>query len=324
MTIRWGVAGPGSAAVGFAKAMEFVEDGEIAAVASRSGSRAEAFARRFAVPAAYDDYLALADDPNVDAVYIATPHARHCNDTLLYVSAAKHVLCEKPFALTRGQAESMVTAAAEQGVFLMEAIWSRFLPTYQALKAVLESGDIGEPLLVAADFGMKVPTDPEHRLFDPQLGGGALLELGIYPLQLCSLVLGEPETVVAKGFTGATGVDEQVAAVLQHPNTGLGVVTAAIRASTGCSARISASHGSVDVPAYMHCPEYLTVTDSRGVHQVDGPLGKGPLRFEIMEVHRCINQGLRESQEMPLRETVALAGTMDTIRKQLRLCYPSE
>jgi predicted dehydrogenase len=318
--VRWGVVGPGEIAAGFAEAMRSVQDGEIVAVASRSAERAAAFGDRFGIARRYGDYAALAADPDVDVVYVATPASRHEQDTLALLEAGKHVLCEKPFALDAGQARRMAEQAWARGSFLMEAIWSRFLPAYRTLAEVLGSGRIGEPLLVEADFGMRWPLQPEHRLFDPKLGGGALLDLGIYPVQLCSLVLGPVRHVVADGVIGETGVDEQVAAVLRHDGGRLGVVKAAIRTAMTCTARISGTEGWIDLPACMHCPAALTVTTRvGGAERIDASYEGNGLRFEIAEVHRCLAEGLTESPVMPLDETIAIASVLDAIRAQVLL-----
>jgi predicted dehydrogenase len=321
--IRWGVAGPGAIAVGFADAMTAVPDGEIVAVASRSFERADAFGERFGVRGRYGSYDALATDDEVDIVYVATPPARHEEDTLAYLEAGKHVLCEKPFALNAVQGRRMVGAARERGLFLMEAMWSRYLPAYRALVDVLGEGRIGQPILVEADFGFRRPFDPTHRLFDRALGGGALLDLGIYPVQLCLLVLGRPDRVVADGVLSETGVDEQVAAVLHHAG-GLGVVKAAIRAGMACTARISGTDGWISIPALMHCPNSFTVSTSAGAEEIDGSYVGNGLRFEIEEVHRCLAAGALESATMPLDETLALAEVLDAIRAQVGVVYPGE
>jgi predicted dehydrogenase len=323
--IRWGIAGPGGIAARFARAMTLVDDGRIVAVASRSAQRAAAFADQFDIAGRYDDYRALGEDPDVDAVYVATPHARHEADTLLYLEAGKHVLCEKPMALNAAQVRRMVDAAAASGTFLMEAVWSRFLPSYRALVDLVGSGRIGTPLQVEGTFGFRRPVDPTHRLFDLAQGGGALLDLGIYPIQLSTLVLGPIAQVAGSGVLGATGVDEQVAAVLRHERGGLGVVQAAITVPLACTARISGSDGWIDLPAFMHCPTSFTVT--AGVSQpevVDASFDGDGFEFEIAEVHRCLARGLTESPTMPLAETLALAGTMDAVRAQIGLTYPGE
>jgi predicted dehydrogenase len=322
--IRWGVVGPGAIATGFAEAMQQTDGGTIVAVASRSAERALAFGDRFAIPTRYGDYEALAADPDVDVVYVATPQSRHEPDTLTLLRAGKHVLCEKPFALNARQGNRMVAEARERGLFLMEAIWSRYLPAYRSLVDVIADGRIGEPLLVEADFGFRRPLEPAHRLFDLALGGGALLDLGIYPIQLCSLVLGSPDHVVADGVVGVTGVDEVNAAVLHYPGERLGVIKSAIRLGMSCTARISGTDGWIDLPAFMHCPSSLTVTTSDGSERLDASYKGNGLRFEIEEVHRCLSEGLVESPIMPLDETLELAATLDDIRAQLGVVYPGE
>jgi predicted dehydrogenase len=322
--IRWGVAGPGGIAARFADAMTMVNSGAIFAVASRSQERADAFGDRWAVPGRYGSYEALAEDPTIDAVYVATPHSRHEQDTLLFLEAGKHVLCEKPFALNARQARRMVGAARARGLFLMEAVWSRFLPSYQALVELLEEGRIGEPRLVEADFGFQMPVIADHRLFDLRQGGGALLDLGVYPVQLCSLVLGRPDRVAGDGSIGETGVDEQVAAVLHHPNGSLGVVKAAICTAMTCSARIAGTQGSIDLPAFMHCPDHLFVSTAAGRERIDAAFDGDGLRFQIDEVHRCLAAGLTDSPVMPLDETVSVAATLDAIRAAVGVVYPGE
>jgi predicted dehydrogenase len=322
--IRWGVVGPGAIAVGFADAMRMVDDGEIVAVASRSAERADAFGDRFGVRHRYGDYEALAADPDVDVVYVATPQSRHMEDTVACVEAGKHVLCEKPFALNAIQAGRMVEAARRRGVFVMEAIWSRFLPAYRSLVDVVRSGRIGDPLLVEADFGFRRDLDPEHRLFRLDLGGGGLLDLGIYPVQLSSLLLGPIEHVAAEGILGETGVDEQVAAVLRHSGGTLGVVKAALRVGMTCTARVSGTTGAIAIPALMHCPNSITVMSADGVEDIDGSYEGNGLRFEIEEVHRCLAAGRQESEVMPLDESVALASTLDAVRAQIGLVFPGE
>ncbi len=194
---------------------------------------------------------------------------------------------------------------------------------YRALSDVLSAGEIGEPLLVEADFGFRSPIDSAHRHFDLAQGGGALLDLGIYPVQLCFLVLGLPDAVVAQGRIGETGVDEQVAAVLHHANGGLGVVKAAIRTPLSCTARIAGTDGTVDLPAFMHCPDHLVVRSADGERRIDAPF-EGGLQYQVAEVHRCLDDGLLESPRMPLHESVAIAEVLDTIRAQIGVRYPGE
>jgi predicted dehydrogenase len=321
---NWGVAGPGGIATRFAEAMRLVDDGEIVGVASRSSERADAFADRFGVRARYGDYRELAADPSVEIVYVATPHVRHAADTIAFLEAGKHVLCEKPLAVNAVEARAMADAARTNGRFLMEAMWSRFLPAYRQVVATLERGTIGEPLAVHADFGFRAPVMPEHRLFDLQLGGGALLDVGIYPVQLCSLVLGMPEDVAARAVIGTTGVDEQVGVILQYPEGRLGIATAAIRVTTSCTARISGSEGWIELPRMMHAPQTITVGSANGEKEVDASFDGDGLRFQIAEVQQCLEQGRLEHPAMTLDESIAIATTLDAVRERIQLKYPAE
>jgi len=187
---------------------------------------------------------------------------------------------------------------------------------------VVQSGRIGDPLLVEADFGFRRDLDPEHRLFRVDLGGGGLLDLGIYPIQLSSLLLGPIAHVAAEGILGETGVDEQVAAVLRHAGGTLGVVKAALRVGMTCTARVSGTAGAIAIPALMHCPNSITVMSADGVEEIDGTYEGNGLRFEIEEVHRCLAAGRQESDVMPLDESIALATTLDAIRAQIGLVFP--
>lgn len=324
MTIRWGIAGPGDIATRFAEGMALVDGGTIAAVASRSRERAETFGDRFGIPRRYDSYAALADDPDVDVVYVATPPSRHAADCLLYLQGDKHVLCEKPFTLSAAQGQTVADLARARGLFLMEAMWTRFLPAYRRLVELIGEGRIGEPLLVEAEFGFRMPVMPTHRLFDLSQGGGALLDLGIYPVQLCSLVLGTPDRVVAAGNIGETGVDELVAAVLHHSGGQLGLVKAALRVDLPCRASIAGTEGSIAIPPWHHCPDHLTLKRGPEVERIDVSWEGEGLRFQVEEVHRCLLAGETFSPVMPVDETLSIAATLDAIRDQIGLRYPGE
>jgi predicted dehydrogenase len=293
-------------------------------VASRSIDRANAFADRFDVPKRYAERDALLGDPDVDAVYVATPHASHEDDTVAALSAGKHVLCEKPFALNVAQATRMATEARTRRLFCMEAMWSRFLPAYRSMVDTVRSGRIGVPLVVDSDFGFRAPFDPAGRLFDLSLGGGALLDVGIYPVQLCMLVLGPIERIISDGVIGETGADEQVAAVLRHASGALGVIRAATRLQLACAARISGTDGAIEFAAPAHCPRGYRLITATGVETVDCGFEGHGLRFEVAEVHRCIGAGLTESPLMPLDETIALATALDSIRATIGVRYPGE
>jgi predicted dehydrogenase len=324
MTTRWGIAGPGGIAERFATAMALVDGGRITAVASRSADRAQGFAHRYGVERAHGSYDALLGDDQVDAVYVAVPHAGHAALTVAALDAGKHVLCEKPLALHEGEARRMVDAARRNGRFLMEAVWSRFLPAYRAVTALIHDGRIGRPLLVESDFGFRMPVLPEHRLFDPALGGGAALDLGIYPLQLAAFVLGPVEHVSAVGSVGTTGVDEVVAFTARHSGGGVGVGKASIRLNLPCTGRITGEDGWIDLPAFAHDPRQVTLTAGGRAEVLACDYDGDGLRFEVDEVHRCLADGLLESPTMPLDESVALARTLDAIRADVGVVYPAD
>jgi predicted dehydrogenase len=321
---RWGIAATGGVARRFATALAETDDAVAVAVASRTAERAEEFGAAFAIPNRHASYESLAEDPDVEIVYVASPHTRHEADTRLFLEGGKHVLCEKPFALNEDQGRRMVETARSRGLFLMEAIWSRFLPAYRLLGELLAEEAIGEVMGVDGDFGLRFPRDPAHRLFDLALGGGALLDLGIYPLQLASLVLGPPSDVHAVALIGVTGADEHVAAVLSHSDGALATVRAATQLNLACTARISGTKGFIELPAFMHCPNSLAVTTPAGVQHHDAPIVGEGLRYQVTEVHRCLREGELESTAMPLAETLSLAATMDRIRRQVGVRYPGE
>lgn len=321
---RWGIAATGGVAVRFAESMRTTGQGAIVAVGSRSSDRARAFADRFDVPHAHGSYDDLFADPDVDIVYVGTPHGRHADDVLRALEHGKHVLCEKPFALNAEEVREVARVATERDRFVMEAMWTRFLPSYVAMTDAIAAGRIGEPLMVEADFGWRGPVDPTNRHFDRELGGGALLELGVYPVHLALLVLGRPEAVAAEGHIGTTGVDESVAAVLRHSGDRLAIVKAALRIPMSCTARIAGSEGWIELPAFMHCPQSFTVRSPQGEEVVEAGWTGDGFRFQVDEVHRCLDEGLRESPRMPLSDTLAITEVMDAVRAQIGLRYPGE
>ena len=245
--------------------MQWAEGGAITAVASRSAERAEVFGDRFDIPTRYDDYDALAADPDVDVVYVATPHSRHEVDTIAFLQAGKHVLCEKPLALNARQAARMAQEARSRGLFLMEAIWSRFLPAYRSLVDVIGEGRIGEPMLVEADFGFRRPVDPGHRHFARELGWRCAAR----PRDLPHPTLhARPGPDRARRGRWRGGRDRRRRGRSPHCCTTrhgrLGVVKAAIRVNLTCTARIAGTEGVIDLPAMMHCPNSLTVSSAAG------------------------------------------------------------
>jgi predicted dehydrogenase len=325
-SVRWGIAGTGGIAGVFAYAMRAVEGGRVVAVGSRTSESAERFAGRFAIPVAHASYAALVADPEVDAIYVASPHAQHLDLAVMSLEAGKHVLCEKPMTLSAQQSARLVEIAREHGRFLMEALWSRFLPAYRAIEGVVVSGEIGDVLAVEASFGFRAAFDPAHRLFARELGGGALLDLGIYPVHLAHFVLGVPTAVRASAHIGTTGVDEQTVVSMEFASGALAIAHAAITAKLPGTARVTGTEGAIEIPAAMHHPQHLDVVrfDNDERRRIDTPSGDAPFRFQIEEVHKCLAAGLTESGVMPLADSLAIAATLDRARSDIGLDYPGE
>ena len=325
MKFRWGIAGTGRIAGDFVDGLRQVPDAEVVAVCSRSESTAKNFALQRNIPRWHGSYEALAADPNVDVLYVATPNSRHRSDTEMYLRAGKHVLCEKPFALNEIEAKSMIATARNEQRFVMEAIWSRFLPVYVALGEVLASQPLGKITRVEADFGFVAPTERAHRLNDPALGGGAVLDLGIYCLHFARFVLGGHDSVVAHGELNDQGVDIDATYTLGYRSGATAVLRSTTRHATPCTATIVGERGTITVASRMHVSPGFTVAingEPERYHRHD-ETGQG-LRHQVFEVHRCIEQGFIESPRLPHSETLAYAATMDEIRRQLGVRYATD
>jgi predicted dehydrogenase len=274
------------------------------------------------MPVAYGSYQALIDDPKVDAIYVATPHSFHMEHTMACLKGGKPVLCEKPFAINVAQAQAMIDTARTHKVFLMEAMWSRFLPVNLQVRQWLSENRIGTPLFLMADFGFRAQPNPESRLFNPQLGGGGLLDVGIYPISYAAMVFGHtPTQIQASAWLGSTGVDEQAAMILTHANGAQALLRTGIRVSTEQMVRIEGTQGVIVVPNFWHATEaFLYAGDASPVHFT----AESGYHFEAAEVMHCVRAGKLESDALPLDETLAIMRTMDEIRTQIQLTYPME
>jgi predicted dehydrogenase len=326
-TLTWGILGTGGIADNFAADVALLPDAEVAAVGSRTAEAAEAFGARHGVAGRHGSYAELVADPEVQAVYVATPHPFHAANALLAIEAGKPVLVEKPFTMDAVEARRVADAARAAGVFCMEAMWTRFLPHMQRIRELLADEALGELTGLAADHGQSFPDDPAHRLFAPGLGGGALLDLGIYPFSFASMVLGAPDTVRALATPAATGVDGTTSAVLTHPGGAHAVLTCSSSGATPCRAWLAGTRGRIEIDGVWYAPTSFTFRPAEGAPErftthpevVQGE-AKG-LRYEADEVHRCLRLGLLESPVMPLDETVAIMGTLDEVRDQIGLVY---
>jgi predicted dehydrogenase len=323
--VRWGILGPGSIARSFAEGLKSAKDARLIAVGSRSQAKADEFGAKYDVPNRHSSYQALVEDPNVDAIYVATPHPFHKEHCLLALNAGKPTLCEKPFTLNVKEAEEVVRTARERKVFLMEGMWSRFFPLMSRLRALLEAGEIGRVRMVEADFGFRAGFDPKSRLFDPHLGGGALLDVGVYVVSFASMVLGAPDRMTGLATLGATRIDEQAAMVLGHPNGALAILSTAIRTNTAQNAVILGEEGRIVLKTPFWKPESMTVSrNGKPDEEIAVPFVGSGFNYEAEEVGRCLQAGKLESDILPLDETLAIMRTMDTLRAQWGIVYPSE
>jgi len=319
--VRWGILAPGAIAADWARTVRANTDQPIVAVASRSAERAERFAREYGIPAAYGGYGHLLADPAVEAVYIAAPHSEHLPLALAAIAAGKHVLVEKPIALNAAEAREIAAAARAAGVFAMEAMKARFLPQTDVIARLLRDGALGEILAVNADFGSPAPFDPGSRLFDPALGGGALLDIGVYPLWFAHFVLGRPQTVGATGSLAATGVDEHAVVTLDYARA-RAVVTASLIENTLHGASIRGSLARLDVVPPFQSPTALRITanDSGEVSHYRDPTGlsgREGMAFQVTAAAEAIADGLRESPMHSLDDAIAVLEVVDAARGQL-------
>jgi predicted dehydrogenase len=323
--IRWGILGTGAIAAAFATALRQVTDATLLAVGSRNQASADGFAQIHNVDRAYASYVELAADPDVDVVYIASPHTAHFENTMLCLGAGKHVLCEKPFALNSTQTEQMVALAKHNGLFLMEAMWMRFIPLIVELKRRIDAGDIGQVRMVQADFGFRAPLNPNSRLFNPELAGGALLDLGVYPLAFSALLLGQPTEITSLADIGRTGVDEQSAYVLKHKDGELSTLASALRTQTSMSAWVYGTQGRIHLPKqFWRAKEMVLYRNDMEPEPIHLPYEASGYQFEAQEVVDCLRSGQTESKVMPLGDSVSLMNTMDTIRRQWGLTFSIE
>jgi len=323
--IRWGILSTGWIANKFARGLSVLPDAEIVAVGSRAQATADAFGDQFDVPHRHASYAALAADPDVDVVYIGTPHPFHKENSLLCLQAGKAVLCEKPFTINAGEAEEVIALAREKGLFLMEALWSRYIPVIVRLREMLAEGAIGEVRALTADLGFRREVDPQSRLFDPELGGGALLDVGIYPISFASMVLGTPSRIASMATMGQTGVDELAGIVFGYDEGQLAILHTALQTNTAIEATVMGTRGQMRV----HSPWYYGTTLTLSVEEHENevislPYEGNGYNFEAAEVMRCLREGKRESDVMPLNETLAIMQTLDAIRAQWGFKYPME
>jgi predicted dehydrogenase len=322
-TLNWGILAPGRIAHKFAHDLAFAEGNRLHAVASRSLHRAQEFAGQYGATHAFGSYDGLIGCPGLDAVYVASPHAGHLEHALLCLENKIPVLCEKPLAMNTAQVQQMVASARKNDTFLMEALWTRFIPLFEKTIEMVEEGAIGRLKSVRADFGFKANFPPEHRLFNRSPGGGALLDVGIYPVFAALTFLGQPGTIKALAIFGETGVDESCGMLFHYPENQLAILDASIALETETVAVLYGEKGTLQLHGRFHEPQDLTLTLYDGKsRQINMPYtGKG-YYHEILAVAECLRQGKKESEKMPLDFSLQLMEILDDIRRVTGITYP--
>jgi predicted dehydrogenase len=324
--IRWGIIGTGSIAHKFAQGLSSAKNAELLAVGSRAAGTADKFGDEFSVHRRYDSYEKLAGDADIQAVYISTPHPMHKDNAILCLQAGKAVLCEKPFTINAKEASKVIAAAREKNVFLMEAMWTRFLPVMVKLRELLAGKAIGKVRMLQADFGFRATFNPLSRLFKPKLGGGGLLDVGVYPISRANMLFGdEPENIVSLAEIGMTGIDEQAAIILGYRgNSQLAVLAAGVRTSTPQQATIIGTDATITIPSpWWHGQEIILSADGQ-TQRIPCPMEGNGYNYEADEVAECLQAGRLESDVMPLSQTLAVMNVMDEIRTQWKMKYPGE
>lgn len=324
-TVKWGIMGTGTIAGQFTTDLAHAENGVAFAVGSRQPEHAERFAERYGIPRAYGSYMELAHDPEVDVIYIATPHRYHLENALLSLRAGKAVLVEKPATVNVRELNTLIAAAREKGLFVMEALWTRFLPPVRKALEWIETGRIGDVRLIQAEFGIRTDARPEGRLLNPELAGGALLDVGVYPLTLASLVYGSsPREIRSTARIGESGVDEQFSALLTYDSGQIAALHGSVTVQLRNEAVIYGTKGYISLPSMNKAPAAKLFID--GVEKeafADGRRGKG-YEYEAEEVGRRLLASKPESDIMPLSESLRVLELMDTMRTQWGLRYPFE
>ena len=323
-TFKWGILGPGGIARAFAKDLQLLEGHEVAAVGSRTLSNAQEFAKTFG-GTAYGSYEELVADPTVDAIYVATPHPSHKENVITALNAGKPVLCEKPFAVNANEAREMVAAAEKNGVALMEAMWARFLPHYADVREIIASGVLGQILTVQADHGQRLADRNIPRLVEPSLAGGALLDLGIYPVSFAHMILGNPAKITASAVLTDKGVDAQTSMIFDYTDGAQAILTTTMIEQTPCRAVVAGVNGWLEIDRTFYNPTSMRVVLFDGsVTQYPHTYTGHGLREQAEAFKQLVQSGKNQSEILTWKDTVDIMGTLDAVRSQIGLRYPFE
>ncbi|MDT0331562.1 Gfo/Idh/MocA family protein [Nocardiopsis lambiniae] len=320
--LRWGVLGTGGIAHSFMEGLRATPTARVTAVGSRTRERSQEFAAAWGIPRAHGSYTDLAADPEVDVVYVASPHPWHHPHALLCLNAGKHVLVEKPMAMNAFQVSEMTAAAADNGVFLMEAMWTRFLPAHRLARELIADGAIGELRQISAEFGVNAPYDPDHRLFNADLGGGALLDLGVYPLMLASWYLGELTLVGAtRRLSPDHMVDTHTTMLVRGEQGATATLSCASLTALPDRAVLAGTEGRVELPLFWAATDLVLHREGREPETFHRPFRANGYEYEAEEVARCVAAGLSQSPDMPWDESLRLAVLTDRVRDMGGLVY---
>jgi predicted dehydrogenase len=320
---KWGILGPGKIAHRFTEALQRVPSASAYSVASRDKERATEFAATYNIPVVHDSYESLVNDPDVDVIYIATPHSFHHEQAIMCLKNKKAVLCEKPLSVNYKSTQQIVIAARSSNTFLMEAMWTRFIPATLKVQALIMEGAIGDVKYIRGDFGDRFPVDPASRVYDLKLGGGSILDIGIYPLFLVLLILGKPDEIKSFAHLAETGADDLASAMLCYRDGKIATILSSTILHTPITAEIMGTEGIIT----MHSSWYNTKSISLSkmgaeTKHFDVSYDGNGFEFEIQEVMDCLDQGKTESALMPLDFTLLLSKTMDEICHQCGVTYP--
>lgn len=322
---NWGIIGTGIISNLFAEGLSSLGQANIHAVGSRSQKTAQDFAHKWDVKRAYETYEDLYSDAQIDIVYIGTPHNFHYRNVGDALRAGKHVLCEKPFTINALQGRELVALARQEKLFLMDAMWNRFQPWYAVVKDALEEDRIGELFHLKADLSFRFDVGPEHRIFNPDLAGGALLDLGVYPVALASAFLGKPQETEAFAHLHDSGVDDQVSMIFKYASGALAELGCSSRYFSKNNATLHGSKGYLELHGMINRPERITIHENgKPVINIDTPLSSNGYQYQAQAVMDMLEQGLIEHIRMPLDETITILETMDQIRSTIGVKYPDE
>jgi len=322
---RWGILAPGRIAQKFAADLALLDGDRLLGVGSSNLARAQAFADRFGIPQAFGDYVEMLDKVRPDIAYIAAPHAMHYDLARACLDRNVSVLCEKPACLNAPQLESLLTLAANKGCFFMEALWTLFLPAIQQIQRLLYEGELGKVHTVRADFGFYTPRQPDSRLFNPLLGGGSLLDIGIYPLLLANVCLGTPERILAQGSLTPEGIDDECMVQLSFPCGGMAQIHASLRSDTPTEACIHGDKGSIHIPArWIDFPGFTWTKPGLGSQEVRCPREGFGYHYQVLEAEKCLAAGRISSMVASHKLSLKLMRQMDEIRRQIGVVYPQD